>query len=163
MIVSEDFWKRIRKIQGIHQRLYAHGLGWLVGWIILLLEHTGRKSGKRYFTPMQYEKINGTYFVGAGRGPKADWYQNLLFNNRVHVRVGRIQFDGWAEPIREIPRVAEFLEYRLKKHPVMIGLIMKMHRLPFHPDPRQLEQLAETLAIVALHPDNTNSKENLAT
>jgi len=149
-------------VQRIHQRLYAHGLGWLVGWIILLLEHSGRKSGKKYFTPLQYEKMGETYYVGAGRGLKADWYQNLVADRRVHVRVGCLQFDGWAELIQDIPKVIEFLNYRLKKHPLMIGLIMKIHKLPFHPNEHQLEQLAATLVIVALHPQISTAQDEQA-
>lgn len=66
MILPDDFWVRIKPVQRLHQRLYAAGMGWVIGWFVLLLTHTGRKSGKRYLTPLQYEKINGAYYVGAG-------------------------------------------------------------------------------------------------
>jgi deazaflavin-dependent oxidoreductase (nitroreductase family) len=151
MIVSDGFWKRIRTVQRIHQRLYAAGLGWVVGWIILLLEHTGRKSGNHYVTPLQYEEMDGLIYVGAGRGPKADWYRNILANPDVHVRVGRRSFDGRAEPVTDLPRKLAFLKYRFKRHPFMLGLMMKFHRLPMRPDEAQMQELAETLAIVILH------------
>ena len=152
MIVSDGFWKRIRKVQRIHQNLYAAGLGWVVGWIILLLEHTGRKTGKRYVTPLQYEEIEGSIHVGAGRGSRADWYRNILANPQVHVQLGHRSFDGWAEPVTDQPRKLAFLKYRFKRHPFMLGLLMKFHHLPMRPSDEQLEELAETLAIVILHP-----------
>ena len=152
MIVQDDFWAKIRNVQRIHQRLYATGKGWLVGWIFLLLEHTGRKSGKRYATPLQYEKIDGLYYVGSARGTKADWYRNILVHPQVCVKVGRHSFDGWAEPITEPAQVIAFLKYRIKRHPLMMGLMMKMHKLPMHPSEAQLEELAKTLAIIILHP-----------
>ena len=34
----------------------------------------------------------------------------------------------------------------------MMGLMMKIHKLPMRPDDSQLEGLAKTLAIVILHP-----------
>ena len=152
MIVSDDFWRKIKNVQRIHQRLYTARMGWVVGWIILLLEHTGRKSGHRYSTPLQYEKIDGLFYVGAGRGTKADWYRNILVNPEVNVQVGRFVFDGWAEPITDPQQVVTFLKYRFKKHPVMMGLMMKFHKLPMRPSDPQLENLARSLAIVILHP-----------
>lgn len=152
MIVPDEFWTRIRKVQRIHQRLYASGMGWLVGWIILLLEHNGRKSGKRYATPLQYEKMDGLFYVGAGRGTKADWYRNILVDPQVRVQVGRLDFEGWAEPVTEPFQVVKFLKYRFKRHPLMMGLMMKMHKLPMRPSDEQLEELARSLAIVILHP-----------
>jgi deazaflavin-dependent oxidoreductase (nitroreductase family) len=153
MIIPDGFWTRIKNVQRIHQRLYAAGKGWIVGWIILLLEHTGRQSGHQYATPLQYELIDGSYYVGAGRGPKADWYRNVLVNPKVHVRVGRRSFDGRAEPVTDLPRRLAFLKYRFKRHPIMMGWMMKFHNLPMHPGEEQLKELAETLAIVILHPD----------
>jgi deazaflavin-dependent oxidoreductase (nitroreductase family) len=152
MIIPEQFWSKIRNVQRIHQRLYLAGKGWVIGWIILLLGHTGRKSGKSYYTPLQYEKINGQYYVGAGRGPGADWYKNILINPEVHVQVGRFVFDGWAEPVRDPHRVMEFLKFRFKRHPLMMGLMMKFHQLPMKPSEKQLFDLAKTLAVVVLHP-----------
>ncbi len=152
MIVSDDFWFRIKKVQHIHQRLYAAGKGWLIGWIILLLEHTGRKSGTKYVTPLQYEKIEGAYYVGAGRGQKADWYRNIQADPHVHVQVGRLAFDGLAEPLTDLAQVSAFLEYRFKRHPLMMGLMMKFHRLPMRLDPAQMQELARQVAVVRITP-----------
>ena len=77
-MIPDSFWNRMKNVQNIHRRLYASGKGWIVGKFILLLTHTGRKSGTRYVTLLQYEKVDGAYCVGAGRGPKADWFRNLL-------------------------------------------------------------------------------------
>lgn len=160
MIIPDQFWSKIRNVQRIHQRLYLAGKGWVIGWIILLLGHTGRKSGKNYATPLQYEKIDGQFYVGAGRGPKADWYKNILTNPDVHVQVGRNVFDGWAEPLTDPNRIMEFLKIRFKKHPIMMGLMMKFHQLPMKPTEMQLFDLSKTLAVVVLHPGKKNDSEN---
>jgi deazaflavin-dependent oxidoreductase (nitroreductase family) len=152
-MISDAFWVRMKKVQTIHQRLYSSGKGWIVGWMILLLSHTGRKSGHRYQTPLQYEKIAGAYYVGAGRGQKADWYRNILANPLVHVQVSRQEFDCMAEPITDPNRVADFLEYRLKRHPLMIGLIMKFsHKMPMRPNRAQLLELGKATTVVILRP-----------
>ncbi len=58
-------WSKMKNIQKIHRVLYAIGLGRLIGRIILLLTTTGRKSGLKRVTPLQYEKIGADYYVGA--------------------------------------------------------------------------------------------------
>jgi deazaflavin-dependent oxidoreductase (nitroreductase family) len=152
-MLPDSFWQRMKTVQTIHKRLYDSGKGWIVGKFILLLTHTGRKSGNRYNTPLQYEKIGGAYWVGAGRGPRADWFCNLLANPHVHVRVDRVEFDCIAEPVTDPDRVADFLEYRLKRHPLMIGLMMKFaHHLPMRPSRLQLLELGKSTPLVILRP-----------
>jgi deazaflavin-dependent oxidoreductase (nitroreductase family) len=143
----------MKYIQRIHQHLYDSGKGWIVGRFILLLTHTGRRSGNRYGTPLQYEKIDGAYCVGVGRGPKADWFRNILADPHVHVQVNRCEFDCMAEPVTDPERVADFLEYRLKRHPLMIGMIMKIaHKLPMRPSRAQFLELGKSTPLVILHP-----------
>ena len=152
-MIPESFWKYMKTVQTIHKRLYDSGKGWIIGKFILLLTHTGRKSGTRYVTPLQYEKIAGAYCVGAGRGPKADWFCNIRANPHVHIQVDRIEFDCVAEPITDPEQVADFLEYRLKRHPLMLGLIMKFaHKLPMQPSRAQLLELGRFTPLVILHP-----------
>lgn len=151
MIVPDSFWKRIRKIQRIHRWLYLHGFGRLIGWIIILLEHRGRRTGKIYLTPLQYENVHGIIHIGAGRGSKADWYQNILVNPDIRVFIKHRRFKGIAEPITDEEKKVEFLQERFKHHPLMMGLMMRLHKYPMHPDLKQLRDLASTLAIVALH------------
>ncbi len=150
--VSFD-WSKMKNIQKIHRVLYAIGLGRLIGGIILLLTTTGRKSGLRRVTPLQYEKIGKDYYVGAARGVKADWVRNIQAFPQVDVRVGAKRFHGTAEVITDPSRIADFLEVRLQRHPRMIGLILeKAHGLPRRPSRAQLEELGRTEAFVILHP-----------
>ena len=152
MTVAFD-WTRMKNIQKIHRLLYKIGLGPLIGRIILLLTTTGRKSGMKRVTPLQYELIGSDYYLGAARGTKADWVRNIQSNSQVDIRVGGKQFQGVAEVVTESSRFADFLEVRLERHPRMIGLIMeKAHGLPRHPSREQLEKLAEKEALVIVHP-----------
>jgi len=152
-MIPDSFWPRMKNIQTVHKRLYDSGKGWIVGKFILLLTHTGRITGTHYDTPLQYEKIAGTYCVGAGRGAKADWFRNIQANPHVHIRVDRCEFDCVAEAVTEPERVADFLEYRLKRHPLMIGLIMKFfHKLPMRPSRSQFLELSKSTSLVILHP-----------
>jgi deazaflavin-dependent oxidoreductase (nitroreductase family) len=152
-IVNFD-WTKIKNVQKIHRLLYAVGLGPVIGKIILLLTTTGRKSGQPRVTPLQYEEINGEYYLGAARGLQADWVRNLQANPQVEVRVGAKHLHGQAEVVTDPVRIADFIEIRLQRHPVMIGLIMqKAHGLSKHPSREELEQMAASEALIIIHPN----------
>jgi deazaflavin-dependent oxidoreductase (nitroreductase family) len=148
-------WAKMKNIQKIHRVLYAIGLGPLVGRIILLLTTTGRKSGLKRVTPLQYEMIGDDCYIGAARGVKADWVRNIQVNPQVEVRLGAKHFQGTAEVVTDPCRFADFMEVRLERHPRMIGFIMeKAHGLPNHPSREQLEELAKDEAFVIVRPIN---------
>lgn len=137
---------------------YALGLGPLTGRVVLLLTTTGRKSGKKQVTPLQYEERDGVYYVGSARGAKADWYQNILADPHVSVRVKRRRFDGTAEATADVTRIADFLELRLKRHPRMMRAILKTQGLPAHPSREQLESYASKIALVVIRPEVSRDK-----
>jgi deazaflavin-dependent oxidoreductase (nitroreductase family) len=147
-------WQRMKHIQKLHRVLYAIGLGPIIGKIILLLTTTGRKTGLKRVTPLQYEEINGKYYLGAARGLKADWVRNIQADPRVEVRVKSSSFHGQAEVVTDPCRMADFVEFRLQRHPFIIGMIMqKAHGLPRQPSREQLERLAEKEALVIITPE----------
>ncbi len=79
---------------------------------VLLLTTTGRKSGEKRYTPLEYQREDGTGYpiIMAGWGGKTDWRRNILANPHVHVQIGRESFAAIAEPLSEAEVVA-----RLKK------------------------------------------------
>jgi deazaflavin-dependent oxidoreductase (nitroreductase family) len=146
-------WAKMKNIQKIHRVLYAIGLGPLVGRIILLLTTTGRRSGMKRVTPLQYEKIGDDYYLGAARGLNADWVRNIQSNSQVEIRVGAKRFQGTAEVVTDPSKFADFLEVRIERHPRMMGFIMeKAHHISGHPSRSQLEELAKSEAFVIVHP-----------
>jgi deazaflavin-dependent oxidoreductase (nitroreductase family) len=147
-----SFWKILKYPP---QFLYAIGLGPIYGRVVLLLTTTGRKSGLARVTPLQYEEINGCIYVASARGTKADWYRNIVANPNVKIRVKARQFDGAAEPVTDPERIADFLEYRLSKHPRMIGFIMSREGVSKKPTRIELEKHAEGKALVVIRPKTT--------
>jgi deazaflavin-dependent oxidoreductase (nitroreductase family) len=53
--------------------VWPHGFGRL-----LVVEHTGRRSGTRYRTPINYTVVGDDLFCVAAFGERTDWYRNLL-------------------------------------------------------------------------------------
>ena len=102
---------------------------------------------------MQYEEIDGIYYLGSARGTKSDWYRNIQAQRMVEVRVKNRRFRGMAETVTDPARIADFLEVRLQRHPFMMGLLMqKAHGLPKHPSREQLLELAASEAMVIIQP-----------
>jgi deazaflavin-dependent oxidoreductase (nitroreductase family) len=122
--------------------------------LVLMLSTTGRKTGNIHKTPLQYEFVDGDYYVGSARGPKADWYRNILSNPKVRVSVGGKEFPAIAEPITAAGQIADFIELRLKRRRWMIKILMRMEGLAFNHTREELEEFARQKAIVVLHPLN---------
>jgi deazaflavin-dependent oxidoreductase (nitroreductase family) len=136
----------------LFRALYAVGLGPIVGRLILLLTTTGRRTGRKRVTALQYEEVAGAYWLGSSRGMRADWVRNLLADPIVEVQVRSRRFRGRAEAVDDAQRVADFLELRLERHPRMIGRILEMEGLPARPSRQQLVTYAARLALVIVRP-----------
>ncbi len=137
---------------GLIKLLYRAGLGPFLGRFILLLTTTGRRSGLPRITPLQYEEVDGVLYVGSARGVKADWFRNISCNPRVRVQVGSRAFEAAAEAVTDPCRIADFLELRLKRHPRMIGAILRAEGLPAPPGRADLEAYARRSAMVVIRP-----------
>lgn len=121
--------------------------------MILLLTTTGRKSGLPRTTPLQYEELDGVYYIGSARGQDADWFRNILAHPEVKVQIGETAWQATAEPVVDAQRITDFLELRLARHPHMIRAMLTTHGMWGRPTRTKLEKLACDLALVVLKPD----------
>jgi deazaflavin-dependent oxidoreductase (nitroreductase family) len=65
---------------------------WPEGWgQIMVVTHTGRKSGRKYRTPVNYAVLDGEIYCIAGFGQIADWYRNMLATSEIELWLP----DGW--------------------------------------------------------------------
>lgn len=140
-------WKFIRIPPQIAYRV---GLGSLVGRFVLLLTTTGRKSGLARVTPLQYEEVNGQFYIGSARGAKSDWFRNIRANPEVEVRVKDTRFRGYAKTVTDPQEITDFLVLRLQRHPRILGLIFRAQGYPAAPSREQLEAYASNRALVII-------------
>jgi deazaflavin-dependent oxidoreductase (nitroreductase family) len=109
---------------------------------LLLLTHTGAKTGKRRTNPLAYFRDGERYIVVASKGgapTNPDWYYNLLAKPRAMIEVGNERLEVTAVPAgpaeRErlwamvIERNPAFKEYE-KKTRRTIPLVILMPSLP---------------------------------
>ena len=63
----------------------------------MVITHTGRKSGLKRRTPVNYAVVDDEVYCTAGFGSVSDWYRNLIANPQVEVWLP----DGWYAGIAE--------------------------------------------------------------
>jgi deazaflavin-dependent oxidoreductase (nitroreductase family) len=81
------------------------GLGKLIcnplAGYIMVIKHTGRKTGKPRFTPTNYAIINGCVYCLSGFGRRAHWYQNLVANPEVELVLPGQAIAGIVEAVTD--------------------------------------------------------------
>jgi deazaflavin-dependent oxidoreductase (nitroreductase family) len=84
-----------------------------VGGRILIITHTGRKSGLQRRTPVNYSTVDGDIYCLSGFGRISDWYRNIKADSNVEVWLP----DGWwagvaeevTDPERRLPLLRQVL------------------------------------------------------
>ena len=67
---SKTIYRRMKNLNARMMANYKRGFG--PTRVVMLLTTIGRKSGLPRQTPLQYEEIEGVYYVGSARGVQAD-------------------------------------------------------------------------------------------
>lgn len=124
----------------------------MIGHSILLLHTKGRRSGLWRITPLQYDEIEGDFYVGSARGANADWYQNILADSQVKVRVGSRCFRATATPSQDAGTVANFLRKRYERRPMFMGILFRVQGYPLRPDMDDFKRYASGRTMVILTP-----------
>ena len=77
--------------------LWRLGLGpWFNWWPqvsgrVMVIAHTGRRTGARRYAPVNYAEVDGELYCVAGFGAVSDWYRNVMADPNVEVWLP----DGW--------------------------------------------------------------------
>ncbi len=94
--------------------LYRMRLGWLLGHRVMMLTHTGRKSGLPRHTVLEvirYDKPTGTCVAASGWGDRASWFRNIQENPLVIVDIGARRIDSFAVLLSANDAERELLSY----------------------------------------------------
>jgi deazaflavin-dependent oxidoreductase (nitroreductase family) len=78
----------------------------LVGRYMVLV-HTGRKSGLKRCTPVNYAELDGDLYCVAGFGKMSDWYRNVCADGRVEVWLPDGWWSGEAVDITDTPNALD--------------------------------------------------------
>lgn len=75
-----------------------------VGGRIMVINHTGRKTGQPRHTPVNYAEVGGELYCTAGFGAASDWYRNILANPVVDVWLADGWWTGTATDVSDSPQ-----------------------------------------------------------
>lgn len=76
--------------------------GWEGEWKLLLLHHTGAKTGTERVSPLVYQQVGDSFAIFASKGgapTNPDWYHNLMASPDTKIEVG---VDAFAVSAREL-------------------------------------------------------------
>lgn len=108
--------------------LWRLGLGRLINiWPagigrIMVIKHTGRKSGGVYYTPVNYAEEDEIIYCVSGFGCDSDWCLNLLANPQVEIWMP----DGWYVGVAEVLDNNEANLQYMRKVLISSGFITKI-------------------------------------
>lgn len=97
-------FKILNRLMVLYWRL---GLGRLINvWPegigqIMVITHTGRNSGIKHRTPVNYAIMDGEIYCTAGFGSISDWYRNMRTNPDVEVWLPDSWWAGTAEEVTD--------------------------------------------------------------
>lgn len=140
--------------------LYHANLGRLLGDRFLMLEHIGRKSGKRrevVIEVVRYDKSSGTYIVASGWGEKSDWFRNVMKTPEVCIHSGGRRMQ--ARTVRLSSREAEMeLRDYARRHPKAFRSLARfMLGDAASSEADNIPQLVQTIPLVAFIPDGKST------
>jgi deazaflavin-dependent oxidoreductase (nitroreductase family) len=108
---------------------------------LLLLHHTGAKSGTSRINPLAYQSDDGRYIVfasKAGAPTNPDWYHNLKAHPRASIEVGTATIDVVASEATgeerdrlyraQAERMPQFAEYAAKTERAIPVIILTAER-----------------------------------
>lgn len=67
----------------------------------IVLIHTGRKSGLKRQTPVNYAEVDGDIYITAGFGAGSQWYQNMMAKPQIEIWMSSGWYQAEAEDVTE--------------------------------------------------------------
>ncbi|OLS32882.1 MAG: hypothetical protein HeimAB125_04550 [Candidatus Heimdallarchaeota archaeon AB_125] len=146
-------WKRLNKYFTIP--LYKLNILPLlgVGKIFLLLYTTGRKTGKKRITPVEYRRKDDVIHFVAGRGKKAHWLQNMLAKpDDVKVKIGFKKYRIDFELLPSIEEKNDLFKWYVTEYPKAAKMLFGWNPKEDDPTKADFASFSELVEIVKITP-----------
>jgi deazaflavin-dependent oxidoreductase (nitroreductase family) len=138
--------------------LYRAHLGFLFGHRFLVLVHEGRRTHRRYETPLEvlhYDRSRREAIVAAGWGQKTSWLHNVKAGLAREVRIANERFvPAWRQlEIEEAVAVFECYERRSGiPGSVVRGVLSRLLGWAYDGTPEARRRAAHQLPLLAFRP-----------
>jgi len=118
---------------------------------LLVLEYTGRRSGKSYELPLQYIDDGGLLYIWAGSAETKTWWRNFEAPAAARVTLRGRNLDAKALLVDGVERRAEVLRAYLERFPYTTPSGRpKFLGKRWHPTETELAEVAGSMVFVAL-------------
>lgn len=107
--------------------IYRFNLGWIFGRRALLLNHTGRKTGKARQAVIEIidsKPEQGQYYVVSGFGTHSQWFKNIQQDSCVSIQVGSKKMLAEVQILDPDQAEEVFLGYT-QRNPQVIRMLAK--------------------------------------
>jgi len=135
--------------------VYRLGLGWIFGKRLLMLEHTGRKSGKLRRAVLEVVASTpeeNRYYVVSGFGTGSNWYRNILQQSRVTIQLGRHRYRASAKQLP--PRQASDLMVKYgKEHPASLKALSSLLGYQFEQTTEGIREFGRQIPVIQFTAD----------
>jgi hypothetical protein len=128
-----------------------------IGDMILLVTFTGRKSGKRFTTPVGYRKVGPNTLVLFTDSP---WYKNLLGGAPVTVMVKGKEMSGWAVADNHLDDLVNETSEHLRARGLEGAREIGIMRLKFMPTDEELRVMLRDRAKITIELDGSNASSS---
>lgn len=81
---------------------------------VMVLKFRGRRTGKVYYTPVNYTSIDGKIYCYQGKRLKGQWYLSLMVNPEVEILLPEGHLLGFAEEVTNFIEREESMRQILK-------------------------------------------------
>jgi deazaflavin-dependent oxidoreductase (nitroreductase family) len=101
-------------------------------WYAGVIEHTGRRSGRTYTTPVVVERVGDGFIIPLPYGTRVDWLRNVLAAGRATVRVHGETSCAIRPEIIDAAAASDQLSPRRRREFARFGIknFLKMSREP---------------------------------
>lgn len=97
--------------------LWRMGLGPIIGHIMLVITHTGRKSGLPHHTMVEYHMLDDVKYAPCAFGPRSDWYKNITADPRVTIQTAHGTESATAVRVTDDQELLAVYELFMRRDP----------------------------------------------
>jgi deazaflavin-dependent oxidoreductase (nitroreductase family) len=127
-------WRRAMFKWPVH--LWRLGMAPLIGHNMVLITHTGRKSGLPRRTMTELHVVNGRKYAPCAFGPRAQWFRNIQANPRVTIQTADGAESARAMRVTSDEEILALMDYT---HPINRIMILRyMEALDIEPTPEDI-------------------------
>ncbi len=142
--------------------LYRWGLGSLFGKRLMLLTHTGRRTGLRRQTLLEvveYRKDGPEVIVANGFGPDCDWVRNIEARPGEEVTVGSFHFVAVHRYLGEEEAMKVIQNYERRNRfisPIVRAGFSWLLGWKYHSNENDRRQLVRQIPLLAFRPESSS-------